>query len=151
MQWVSLGVIVVFGGATLIFHDNTFIQWKPTVLYWLMASSLLISNFVFKRNLMKVFMGEQLVLPDHAWVVLLWSWVGFLTFMGSLHLYVAFNFDLNTWVNFKLFGSIGLMIVFAVIQGMYLSRFVSEEVLLGDGATKDAETPHSDLPKVERK
>ena len=151
MQWVSLGVIVVFGGATLIFHDNTFIQWKPTVLYWLMASSLLISNFVFKRNLMKVFMGEQLVLPDHAWVVLLWSWVGFLTFMGSLNLYVAFNFDLNTWVNFKLFGSIGLMIVFAVIQGMYLSRFVSEEVLLGDGATKDAETPHSDLPKVERK
>ena len=151
MQWVSLGVIVVFGGATLIFHDNTFIQWKPTVLYWLMGSSLLISNFVFKRNLMKVFMGEQLVLPDHAWVVLLWSWVGFLTFMGSLNLYVAFNFDLNTWVNFKLFGSIGLMIVFAVIQGMYLSRFVSEEVLLGDGATKDAETPHSDLPKVERK
>jgi intracellular septation protein len=151
MQWVSLGVIVVFGGATLIFHDNTFIQWKPTVLYWLMASSLLISNFVFKRNLMKVFMGEQLVLPDHAWVVLLWSWVGFLTFMGSLNLYVAFNFDLNTWVNFKLFGSIGLMIVFAVIQGMYLSRFVSEEVLLGDGAAKDAETPHSDLPKAERK
>jgi intracellular septation protein len=151
MQWVSLGVIVVFGGATLIFHDNTFIQWKPTVLYWLMGSSLLISNFVFKRNLMKVFMGEQLVLPDHAWVVLLWSWVGFLTFMGSLNLYVAFNFDLNTWVNFKLFGSIGLMIVFAVIQGMYLSRFVSEEVLLGDGAAKDAETPHSDLPKVERK
>ncbi len=150
MQWVSLGVIVVFGGATLIFHDNTFIQWKPTVLYWLMGSSLLISNFVFKRNLMKVFMGEQLVLPDHAWVVLLWSWVGFLTFMGSLNLYVAFNFDLNTWVNFKLFGSIGLMIVFAVLQGMYLSRFVSAEELLGEGAAKESAAPHSELPKVEK-
>ncbi len=150
MQWVSLGVIVVFGGATLIFHDNTFIQWKPTVLYWLMGSSLLISNFVFKRNLMKVFMGEQLVLPDHAWVVLLWSWVGFLTFMGSLNLYVAFNFDLNTWVNFKLFGSIGLMIVFAVLQGMYLSRFVSAEELLGEEAAKESEAPHSELPKVEK-
>lgn len=99
---------------------------------------------------MKVFMGEQLVLPDHAWVVLLWSWVGFLTFMGSLNLYVAFNFDLNTWVNFKLFGSIGLMIVFAVLQGMYLSRFVSEEELLGEGAAKESEAPHSELPKVEK-
>jgi len=132
MQWVSLGVIVIFGGATLIFHDNTFIKWKPTVLYWLMGVSLLISRFVFKRNLMKVFMGEQLELPDHAWTVLLWSWTGFLLFMGALNLYVAFNFDLDTWVNFKLFGSIGLMILFALLQGIYLGRFVSEEVLLGE-------------------
>ena len=129
MQWVSLGVIVIFGGATLILHDNTFIKWKPTVLYWLMGTSLLVSKFVFKRNLMKVFMGEQIELPDHAWVNLLWSWVSFLLFMGTLNLYVAFNYDLDTWVNFKLFGSIGLMVVFAIGQGIYLSCFVSEEQL----------------------
>lgn len=127
MQWVSLGVIVVFGGATLLFHDNTFIKWKPTVLYWLMGLSLLAGKYVFKRNLMKTFMSDQLSLPDHAWTVLLWSWVGFLLFMGGLNLYVAFNYDLDTWVNFKLFGSIGLMIVFALIQGFYLSRFITDE------------------------
>jgi intracellular septation protein len=127
MQWVSLGVIVVFGGATLFFHDNTFIKWKPTALYWLMAVSLLVGKFIFRRNLMKTFMGEQLTLPEHAWGVLLLSWVGFLSFMGCLNIYVAYNFDLDTWVNFKLFGSIGLMIVFAIIQGAYLSRFISEE------------------------
>jgi intracellular septation protein len=127
MQWVSLGVIVVFGGATLIFHDNTFIKWKPTVLYWLMASSLLIGQLIFKRNLMKSFMGEQLTLPEHAWGVLLISWVSFLSTMGVINLYVAYNYDLDTWVNFKLFGSMGLMVVFAILQGIYLARFVNDE------------------------
>jgi intracellular septation protein len=127
MQWVSLGVIVVFGGATLIFHDNTFIKWKPTVLYWLMASALLIGRLVFKRNLMKSFMGEQLTLPEHAWGVLLISWVSFLSIMGVINLYVAYNYDLDTWVNFKLFGSMGLMMVFAILQGIYLASYVKDE------------------------
>ena len=74
-------------------------------------------------------MSDQLELPEHAWGVLLWAWAGFLMFMGVLNLYVAFNYDLDTWVNFKLFGSIGLMIVFALLQGIYLSRFVSEDNL----------------------
>ena len=129
MQWVSLGVIVVFGGATLFFQDNTFIKWKPTVLYWLMGAALIFSKLLLKRNLMKVLMSDQLELPEHAWGVLLWAWAGFLMFMGVLNLYVAFNYDLDTWVNFKLFGSIGLMIVFALLQGIYLSRFVSEDNL----------------------
>ena len=127
MQWVSLGVIVSFGGATLLFHDNTFIKWKPTALYWLMGASLLAGKYIFKRNLLKTFMKDQLSLPEHAWGVLLWSWVIFLSVMGCLNIYVASNYDLDTWVNFKLFGGIGLMLVFAIIQGLYLSRFIKEE------------------------
>jgi len=135
MQWVSLGVIVVFGGATLLFHDNTFIKWKPTALYWLMGASLLAGKFIFKRNLLKTFMKDQLSLPEHAWGVLLWSWVIFLSGMGCLNIYVASNYDLDTWVNFKLFGGIGLMMVFAIIQGLYLSRFINEnEELPGNPA-----------------
>jgi intracellular septation protein len=127
MQWVSLGVIVVFGGATLFFHDNTFIKWKPTALYWLMAVSLLVGKFIFRRNLMKTFMGEQLTLPEHAWGVLLLSWVGFLSFMGCLNIYVAYNFDLDTWVNFKLFGGMGLMFTFVIAQVLYLNKYIIEK------------------------
>ncbi len=127
MQWVSLGVIVVFGGATLITQDETFIKWKPTVLYWLMSSALWIAHVVFKRNLLRQLMGTQLTLPDHAWRVLLHSWAVFFTGMGFLNLWVADNFDTDTWVSFKLFGGLGFMLVFVVLQGMYMSRFIQEE------------------------
>ena len=127
MQWVSLGVIVVFGGATLITQDETFIKWKPTVLYWLMGSALWIGHVVFKRNLLRQLMGTQLTLPDHAWRVLLHCWAVFFTGMGVLNLWVADNFDTDTWVSFKLFGGLGLMLVFMVLQGIYMSRFIQED------------------------
>ncbi len=127
MQWVSLGVIVVFGGATLITQDETFIKWKPTVLYWLMGSALWVGHVVFKRNLLRQLMGTQLTLPDHAWGVLLHSWAVFFTGMGFLNLWVADNFDTDTWVSFKLFGGLGLMLVFVVLQGIYMSRFIQED------------------------
>jgi intracellular septation protein len=127
MQWVSLGVIVVFGGATLITQDETFIKWKPTVLYWLMGSALWIGHVVFKRNLLRQLMGTQLTLPDHAWRVLLHCWAVFFTGMGFLNLWVADNFDTDTWVSFKLFGGLGLMLVFVVLQGIYMSRFIQED------------------------
>ena len=127
MQWVSLGVIVVFGGATLITKDQTFIKLKPTVLYWLTGSALWVGHFLFKRNLLRQLMGTQLTLPDHAWRVLLHCWAVFFTGMGFLNLWVAKNFDEDTWVNFKLFGSIGLMLVFVVLQGIYMSRFIQED------------------------
>nr|WP_315226420.1 septation protein A [uncultured Limnohabitans sp.] len=126
MQWVSLGVIVVFGGATLLTQDETFIKWKPTVLYWLMGSALWIGHYVFKRNFLRQLMGAQIELPNHAWVVLLHSWACFFAVMGCLNLWVANHFDTDTWVSFKLFGGLGLMLVFVVMQGMYMSRFVQE-------------------------
>ena len=76
MQWVSLGVIVVFGGATLLAHSDTFIKWKPTVLYWLMGGALLMGKWVFRRNLIKSLMGAQMALPEPAWNALNWAWSG---------------------------------------------------------------------------
>ena len=123
MQWVNLGVIVLFGGATLIAHNDTFIKWKPTALYWMMGSALLFGQLVLKRNLLKSVIGSQMEMPEPAWRAAAWSWIGFFAFMGALNLWVAFNYDLDTWVDFKLFGGIGLMVVFVVGQTLYLARY----------------------------
>ena len=133
MQWLSLGIIVVFGGATILAHDETFIKWKPTVLYWLMAATLAGGLLFFRKNLLKSLMGANLVLPDHAWRAMNWSWVGFFAVMGVLNLWVAYRFDTDTWVNFKLFGGLGLMALFVVAQALYLSRYMKDTGEAGAG------------------
>ena len=127
MQWLSLGVIVLFGGATLLAHNDTFIKWKPTVLYWLMGGALAIGQLVFKRNLLKSLMGAQMSLPEPAWRSLSWSWTAFFGAMGVLNLWVAHHFDTDTWVNFKLFGGLGLMVLFVIGQALYLSKYMKAE------------------------
>jgi intracellular septation protein len=127
MLWVSLAIIVVFGGATLWLHDETFIKWKPTVLYWLFGAVLLVSDLVFRKNLIRAMMGKQLTLPDPVWRKLNLSWVLFFVVMGAANLYVAFRYSTDFWVNFKLFGGIGLMLAFVVAQGVMLSRYIEEE------------------------
>jgi intracellular septation protein len=127
MQWLSLGVIVVFGGATLVAQDETFIKWKPTVLYWLMGGGLLVAHYLFKRNGIKSLMGGQLELPDSAWVNLLHSWAAFFVAMGVLNVWVAYRFDTDTWVNFKLFGGMGLMLLFVLGQAVYLSKHMKQD------------------------
>ena len=127
MQWVSLAVIVLFGGATLIAHNEEFIKWKPTVLYWIMGGTLAIGQLFFHKNFIKSLMGSQMELPDHAWRVVNWSWAGFFAGMGVLNLWVAFSFDLDTWVNFKMFGGMGLMLLFVVAQAFYLSRYIKSD------------------------
>jgi len=127
MLWVSLGLIVVFGGATLLLHDETFIKWKPTVLYWLFALSLGLAPILFERNLIRLMMEKQVSLPDAVWTRLNLGWAGFFTFMGLANLWVAMNFSTDAWVNFKMFGSLGLMLVFIIGQTVYLSRHIKEE------------------------
>jgi len=127
MLWVSLAIILVFGGATLWLQDETFIKWKPTVLYWLFGSILLGSDLLFRKNLIRAMMEKQLTLPDPVWRKLNLSWVLFFALMGGANLYVAFNFPTDVWVNFKLFGGIGLMIAFVVAQGLMLSRYIELE------------------------
>lgn len=127
MQWMSLGVIVLFGGATIVAQNDTFIKWKPTVLYWLMGGALLVGQLFFRKNLLKSLMGSQMQLPDPAWRIMNWSWTGFFAVMGVLNLWVAFHFDTDTWVNFKLFGGLGLMAVFVVGQALYLSRYMKPD------------------------
>lgn len=127
MQWVGLGVIAVFGGATLLLHDEAFIKMKPTVLYWLIAVVLLVSLHVFGKNPMRAMLGEQISLPPPVWTRLNAAWAAFFTLMGVLNLYVAQHFSTNTWVNFKLFGFMGLMLVFVVAQGLLLARYIPDE------------------------
>ena len=127
MQWVSLGVIVLFGGATLLAQDENFIKWKPTVLYWLMGAALLVGQLLLRKNLIKSLMGGQVQLPDHAWNTLNWAWSGFFAAMGGLNLWIAYHFDTDTWVNFKMFGGLGLMLLFILVQAVYMSRFMQEK------------------------
>ena len=126
MQWISLIIIVLFGGATLIAQDENFIKWKPTVLYWLMGGALMIGNVLFKKNFLKRIMGAQLQLPDAVWNTLNWAWAAFFAVMGVLNLYIAYNYDTDTWVTFKMFGGMGLMLVFVIGQAIYLSRYLKE-------------------------
>ena len=127
MLWVSLGVITVFGGATLILENETFIKWKPTVLYWLFGSVLAVSALVFRKNLVRSMMEQQVSLPDEVWARLLVSWIGFFAVMGALNLYVAYNYSTDAWVNFKLFGGLGLMLVFVLLQALVLARHVHDK------------------------
>lgn len=127
MLWVSLAVITVFGGATLLFKDDTFIKWKPTVLYWLFGVVLAVAGFVFKKNLIRSMMEKQVSLPEPIWTRLLTSWIGFFVLMGVLNLYVAYNFSTDAWVNFKLFGGIGLMLVFVLLQALMLAKHVQDK------------------------
>lgn len=128
MLWVSLGLIAVLGGATLFFQDPTFIKWKPTVLYWLFALVLALSQLLFKKNLIRSMMQQaQMELPEPIWVKLNYSWVAFFALMGVLNIYVAYNYSLSAWVDFKLFGTTGIMFVFILVQGLILSKFVAHE------------------------
>lgn len=127
MQWVGLGVIVVFGGATLLLHDETYIKWKPTVLYGLIALGLAVSQIGFGKNPMRAMLGKQLELPGPVWSRVNLAWAGFFAAMGGLNIYVAQKFSTDIWVNFKLFGFTGLMLVFIVAQALLLSRYINDE------------------------
>ena len=126
MMWINLAVIVVFGGATLVSQDETFIKWKPTVLYWLIATVLLASNQFFKKNLIQAMLEKHMILPSLVWNRLNLGWVSFFVVMGCINLYVAFSFSVDTWVTFKLFGATGLMLVFVMMQVIMLGRYLKE-------------------------
>jgi intracellular septation protein len=125
VHWVSLAIIVVFGGATLLLRDETFIKWKPTVLYLAFAGILAGGKLVWGRDLLSLVMKE-ITLPTAVWTRLTWSWVAFFCAMGFANWYIAFHFPTDTWVNFKVWGGIGLFLVFALAQGLFLARHVVE-------------------------
>ena len=127
MLWVSLVLVTVFGGMTLIFQDETFIKWKPTILYWVFAGTMAFSALVLKKNPIKAMLGEQMTLPEPVWGKVNLSWIAFFLFMGALNLVVAFNFSTDIWVDFKLFGGMGLLLLFVLGQGLMLSKYVEEK------------------------
>jgi len=126
MLWINGIIISVLGGITLLLHDKTYIMWKPTVLYWLLAAVLLISNLFFKRNFIAQMMGKMLNPPQSIWNKLNLIWVIFLVILGFLNLFVAFNYSLDTWVNFKLFGVTGLLFLFMIAQTVALRKYLIE-------------------------
>lgn len=121
MMLISAVLVLIFGTITLLVHDKAFIQWKPTVLNWLFAAGFLISQFVGEQPVIQRLMGASLTLERPVWLKLNLMWVGYFVVMGALNLYVVRAFDESTWVNFKLFGMMGMTLVFALLQGVWLS------------------------------
>jgi intracellular septation protein len=126
LQWASLVIIVLFGGATLVLRDETFVKWKPTVLYWL-AGAVFLGGLAFRTNLVKAVMSEGIAMPDAAWTKLCVAWGVFFLFKGTLNLWVAYHFDTDTWVNFKLFGGMGLMLAFVIAQAFWIAKYLPDD------------------------
>lgn len=137
MHLFSLVLITVLGSITIFLGNPAFIQWKPTVLNWLFAGVFLGSMYVGEKPIIRRMMAEHIQLPDNVWSTLNLAWVVFFFISGAANLYVAFYYNLeappetrmDTWVNFKLFGLMGLTIIFVILQALYLSRHISEDDL----------------------
>ena len=127
MQVITLAIIIVFGGATLILHNPIFIKWKPTILNWAFGIIFLISHFFGKKPIIRYMMEAKVNLPTIVWSRLNLSWVVFFLTMGFINLFIIYNFSTEVWVYFKLFGMLGLTLAFVVIQAVYLARHVSPD------------------------
>ncbi len=127
MLWVTFVLVVVLGGATIWFHNATFIKWKPSALYWAMGLAFWVSQTFFRKNLLQTLIGEQLQLPAPVWQRLNLAWIAFFALLGLLNLYVAYTFSTSTWFTFKAFGVTGLMLVFMLAQGLYISKHMAPE------------------------
>jgi intracellular septation protein len=126
MQLVTLVLVVLLGGATLAFQDKAFIQWKPTIVNWLFAVGFLATQFIGDKTVVERLMGSSMELPKAIWSRLNLAWVAFFIAVGIVNLYVAYNFSEEIWVDFKLFGMLGLTILFIVLQGLYIAKHAKE-------------------------
>ena len=124
-QWLTLIACLVFGSLTLAFHSETFLKWKAPVVNWLFALVFAGSHFIGNTLLIKRVMGHALTLPDAVWTRLNLAWIAFFVFCGAANLFVAFTCQ-SIWVDFKVFGSLGLTVLFLVGQGIYLSRHLHD-------------------------
>jgi len=127
MQLATLIIIMVLGGATLILHKPIFIKWKPSVVYWLFGLGFLGSHFIGEKPLIRYMMDKKISLADNVWKCLNLSWVLFFILMGWVNIFVVYHFNTDVWVNFKLFGVLGLTVLFVVAQAFYLARYFKEE------------------------
>jgi intracellular septation protein len=128
MLWVSLCLVVVLGGATIYFQNETFIKWKPSGVYWMMGLALWLTPLISGKNVLKALFGRQLQLqlPERIWHRLNFAWIAFFALMGIVNLWVAYSFSTDAWVDFKLFGTLGLTLLFTLAQGVFLMRHLEE-------------------------
>ncbi|OON63089.1 septation protein A [Massilia sp. KIM] len=130
MLWVTLAVIVVAGGATIYFHDDTFIKWKPTILYWAFGVALLVAQVFYRKNLIRSVMEAQIKLPDPVWSRVGYAWIAFFFAVGLLNLvmaFVVFRSDTSAWVSFKVFGITAIFFGFVIVQTLFLSKHIQED------------------------
>jgi intracellular septation protein len=125
--WMSAILVVLLGGMTLYFQNDAFIKWKPTVLYWIFTTVLLLAYWIGKKNIIKTMVGKEVKLPELIWIRLNYAWAIFFALLGCLNLYVAFNFSIDTWASFKLFGTMILMFSFIVIQSLFINKYLIED------------------------
>ena len=129
MQLITFTIFVLFGSMTLYFHDPIFVKWKPTILFWVFALCLLISQFFAKEPIIERFMRAVALngaIPKSVWLKLNMVWALFLLMLGCINLYIAYYFDNNTWVNFKFYGVTSAIFVFSFLQSIYLARYFSK-------------------------
>jgi intracellular septation protein len=125
---LTFGIVVLFGGATLILHNPIFIKWKPTVVTWLLA--LLCCGLPIvtktKRTFLQYLLDQKITLPAHVWIKLNWGWAFFFLVVGAVNLYVIYHYTTKVWVDFKVFGIIGATLVFSVLQSIYMTKYLKE-------------------------
>lgn len=122
--WLSAILVTVLGGMTLYFQNDAFIKWKPTVLYWTFAVVLVATDLLWNKNIIRTMMGKDIGLPERIWRMMNLSWAGFFLGLGVINLYVAFNYSIDTWASFKLFGTMGLMFVFVIAQSLAINKHI---------------------------
>ena len=127
MHVITLILTVVLGGATLLLKDVRFFKWKPTAVNWIFALVFIGSQFIGKKPIIRRMMDHAISVPDEIWTKLNLAWAGFFIFAGTINLYVAYNFSTEFWVNFKVYGLLGLTFIFAIAQALYMSRYIKEE------------------------
>ena len=127
MMWVSLAIIGLFGGATLLLHNESFVKLKPTMLYWIFSIVLIGGQLVYQKNAMKGILGKQITLPDATWKKVNIGWGIFFALLGCINLYVAHHYSTAAWVNFKLFGIMGLIVVFSIVQSVVIGSRISKK------------------------
>ena len=126
MALVTLALVIVLGGLTVLLNDGWFIMWKPTVVNWLFAAAFFGSHFIGSKPIIERLLGHAIALESKQWITLSFAWIAFFVFSGILNLFVAYQFSEDVWVNFKLFGLLGLTFVFLIIQGVWISKHGSE-------------------------
>ena len=126
MHVITLVLTVILGGLTLLLKDIRFIKWKPTAVNWVFALVFLGSQFIGKKPIIRRMMDHAISVPDEIWTKLNMGWVVFFIFSGIANLYVAYNFSTEFWVNFKVYGLLGLTFIFAIGQAMYMSRYIKD-------------------------
>ncbi|KPJ67779.1 MAG: septation protein A [Coxiella sp. DG_40] len=123
---ITLVIILILGSVTIVFHNTMFIKWKPTAVYWLFALFFLSTQFIGNKTLVQRMMDNKLTLPKLIWIRLNLSWTVFFTTMGIANLYVVYNFSTNAWVNFKLFGTLGITLIFIILQAVYIAKYTGK-------------------------